>query len=446
VPDVAHPGALVTLELPRLDALVKQAAVSWARWQDLVRADLQAAKRTDPFASTRTVTGQSLLLELGAHKPSPGEAGLLEGLARWSYALMQARLSIPFVIEARILDETPSLVPAFAASLASRPLWRGALLEPAARANEYVKALSERSRALIGVEHHACEMSTEVARRLGYASPAAPLMIAGETPDFARTFVTCTLDLAKDIVRAEPSVATCAPPLSYARRELGVEASAGWPARLSGRWLEEVFAGLGGVARRMPAPDLGAVWGAMSFARALATLGLALRSHHVLLSRLPFAERAHPRNIEGQTLATAFAFLLLSPAFHHRALGLGRDAARDQARQCAGSLLLASRRALASGAVRAREWATDDAAYATYCGADPSPLMRALLCRAPRVEATAEAISFTQLMVNRFDEDWFRNPRAHQFLIDRAGAPAFATDRAAMPSAVQCGQWFESRV
>ncbi len=434
----------MTLELPHLDTLAKQASVSWTRWQDLVRVDLDAAKRTDPFTATRLVTGQSLLLDLRAHKASPGETGLLDGLTRWAYALLQARLSIPFVLEARTLNEAPSLVPAFAESLAWRGLWRAALLEPVPRAAEYVKTIDGISAAMTGVEKRALEVRMEASRRLGYAHPDEPLLLDGATADFARAFVTGTVDCAKDIVRLESDAASAA--ATYARRELCRDATEGWPARLSGHWFDDVFAGLGGAVRRMPAPRSPAIWGAMSFARSLATLGLALRSHYLLLSKLPFAERAHPRNVEGQTFATTFAFLLLSPAFHHRALGLGRDAARDQARRCAGSLLLASRRALACTAVRAGDWAADDAAHVTYNGADPSCLMRALLSRTPQVWAIAEGIAFTQLMVNRFDEDWFRNPRAHQFLIDRAGAPAFATDRTAMLSAVQCGQWFESRV
>jgi hypothetical protein len=434
------------LDLTRLDALARQAFVSWGLWQELVRVDLDAAKRTDPFAKTRALAGRALLLELRAHKPSAGERALHAGLTRWGYALLQARLSIPFVLEARALVETPRKVSAFAESLAWRALWRASLLEPAPRAAEYVKALAEGAPALGSVEQHALEVRVEAAHRLGYRNPGEPLALDGDNGDFAREVVTCTVDSAKEALRTEPRFVTALAPVAYARCELGVDACEGWPSRLTARWFDDVFAGLGGVVRRMPAPRLPAVWGATSFARSLAALGLALRSHHLLLSKLPFADRAHPRDVEGQTLATAFSFLLLAPAFHHRALGLGRDAARDQARRCAGSLLLASRRALACNAVRSGDWAPDDAAHATYCGAEPSALTRALLLRAPRSFAIAEGILFTKLIVNRFDEDWFRNPRAHQFLIERAGAPAFATERASLPSAVQCGQWFESRV
>ncbi len=435
----------MTQELLHIDAQVRQASTSWARFLELVRTDIASAKRLDPFAATRQVTGQSLLLELRAYKPTATQEDLHKGLMRWVYALLQARMSIPFVLEARSLREALVSVPVFGESLSSRALFRAALLEPVNRAAEYVKILNDRAPELSSVEARAREVRFEVARLLGHTHPDEPLLREDEATDFDKQFVRETLDLAKDTVRSDQAVS---PEATYARRELATDAREGWPARLNDRWYDEVFSGLGGTIARLGLQTQSSrdVWGAASFGRALARLGLAMRAHYLYLSKLPIAARAHPENLEGQLLGCAFALLLASPAFHARALGLGRVAARDQARLCTRSLLLSLRRAHASVATVRGDWSVDEAANVTYCGADPSPLMRSLLVHQPKIASAPLGISFSVLMVNRFDEDWFRNPRAHRFLIDRAGAPAFATDRTSAMSAVECRQWFESRV
>ena len=434
----------MTLELQPLDAIVRQASASWARFLQLARGDAQAAERLDPFATTRNIAGKSLLFDLYAHNASPAETQLHEGLKQWVYALLQARLSIPIVLEECALRQESTLVPIFGEALSWRSLWRSAIVEPDLRAAEYVKILNERALVLISVQQRASEARVEVARLLGYAHPDEPLLRSSDVDDFDRQFFRETFDYAKDVVMRDRAIAIEG---TYARREVAARAREGWPARLTNRFYDEVFSGLGGTVARLPALQHARdVWGAASFARALGSLGLAMRGQYLSLSKLPFAARAHPDNLEGQMLGVAFGLLLASPVFHTRALGLGRDAARDQARLCTTSLLLSLRRNHASSAVSKGVWSVDEAANAVYCGADPTPLMRALLLRRPQFAATSRGISFSVLMVNRFDEDWFRNPRAHQFLIDRAGAPAFATDRANAMTAVECRQWFESRV
>jgi hypothetical protein len=288
--------------------------------------------------------------------------------------------------------------------------------EPGRRA-VFADALVRGAAPVADAARHLAERRAEAMRLLGEGAGT------GELPCEPRDAI------AKMAERVIADTAPFAPPARGSWADaiadaIGRDAGEGWPARLNGRWLFELFHRgplLEGL-RLDPGP-LPEALGAASFARALAAFGGALadvdgpRSAPFALARAPFDLRRARR-------AALFGMLAADPIFGARALGLGRGRARDQARVVARSLLVSLRldaaRVLLRDVLllperprRARfEETTASALGAPIPPAlagvvprlgpeDPTRLAGALLAARDRLE-----------LVERFDEDWFASPHA----------------------------------
>lgn len=223
---------------------------------------------------------------------------------------------------------------------------------------------------------------------------------------------------------------------------MGRDASLGWPPRLTVRWLADLFRGSGltdGLAIDLgPIP---AAIGATSFARALGQVGAAVsdasarRARSFSLARAPFdAHRARR--------AALFAGLAADKAFGARVLELNQGRARDQARAVARALLVSLRldaaRVLCRGALSDPSGAgrfEERSAEALGCPL-PQPLFGAVPRLSPgdaaRFGGTLLGLRDRLAMVERFDEDWFRNPRAIELLRDEDSAPSLRAITPAM--------------
>ena len=211
---------------------------------------------------------------------------------------------------------------------------------------------------------------------------------------------------------------------------LGTAADArhGWPAVLTPRWFRSVFGGwkpLEGLRIEL-GPLCDAVCGA-SFARALERFGTAVYRACVRRTGDSFSRVHLPFDMGPACYGALFASLLTSIPFLKRRLGLGTSAAKEQAWSLGLSLLLSLRMCAAQGAVADAEspeemmerhvWGTARALCASVpeetLGVVPryDPEAQARLCGALR------AAMLQRELVERFDDDWFDNPRAHEFLV-----------------------------
>lgn len=213
--------------------------------------------------------------------------------------------------------------------------------------------------------------------------------------------------------------------LETVRRSVAADAAEGWPAKLTARWLFELF-GRGELFKgvRMNVGRLPEPLGAASFARALAKVGRAWAFEDRPVST-PFCLVRAPSDPLVARRSALFASLVLEPRFHERKLGLGRDRSRAQARTVGLSAVIWLRLA----ALQARAWwllrsgdASDfDEASERALGRGMS---RAWLGVVPELRPDAggalrsmlDAISEREGLRDRFDEDWFDNPRAHEAL------------------------------
>lgn len=208
------------------------------------------------------------------------------------------------------------------------------------------------------------------------------------------------------------------------------DASEGWPAHLTVRWLGGLFGDtelVRGVDVELEPDDLPQAIGGASFSRALGLFGIALfdadvpRTRPFVLSRRPDDERRYARR-------WLFALLPSLPSFGRAHLSLGADRARAQARSFSRALgVQAAITALAAASqvhVTLPEKRARSAFEETTACAFGETLAGTLLGVLPRArpDAGAElrglvlACRDAEQLRDLFDEDWFKNPRAHESL------------------------------
>jgi hypothetical protein len=164
--------------------------------------------------------------------------------------------------------------------------------------------------------------------------------------------------------------------------------------------------------------------GASSFARALAAFGRALRvAGHA--PSLPFALAADPAFVDAHRFAYVFGALAAERAFQQKVLGNVARVADLQSRILTKTLLFEAR--LTAARVLGPGDREDELAHDLFGG--PLPLRgawpRPRDDEPARVRALATVLDFARELVERFDEDWFENPRAVTFVRARASAPAW---------------------
>jgi hypothetical protein len=256
--------------------------------------------------------------------------------------------------------------------------------------------------------------------------------------------------------QAGDALAGCSSWAEVLMRGSAPDALEGWPARLSAQWLWSLF-GRGPLAEglNVNVPPLGTPTCGASFLRAFDVFGTALHRGAVALDGLPFFLRERPYDAACASYGTLFASLLASVPFLRRRLGLGTATAREQARMMALAMLVHTRVA----AIKAAVASCPDQERASH--AHTSVGVRALLTTLPE-ELTGvvprydpRAVSkLTGIMVGaalreqleeRFDEDWFDNPRALSFIREIDGSTRVELDAdALMRGAKAAARFFEA--
>ncbi len=270
----------------------------------------------------------------------------------------------------------------------------------------------------------------------------------------ADAFLASTADQAKDLfswgLRA-CSRATKSPTwvdAFFVRRAADV--SEGWPSSLSARWIAELARGtelVSGLSldvrvdagRLAPHADhaclrLAPPTGAWTFSRALYALGAALRMHG-RDKNAPFSSHTVPHDTRPWILAEAFQALASTPVFHARARGVASAKAESSARRLTTTRLL-ERRHLA---FRVKLSAELSKSRRVFLDAFSEGVEDALLGSAPReaaaflgapgptgfaddaarFRAIAPGEKLARELVERFDADWWRNPKAASWIRDR---------------------------
>lgn len=407
------------------------------------RAGLSRGEGLDgpsPLARARRASSRETWLALGESKDPlaaslrPWVAALTLDRVLWAdHARLEAAWRAP-----SIQVEEPG-VPAFVG--APRDLLRRALREREPALRRVIAGALERGASLAkDAARILAERRNEAARLLGVDLDALEITI--EPRASLAAIAERVLAETSAFTRAEHRAWDAAIAASIAR-----SAGEGWPARLGPRWLFDLFhQGPLTEGLRLDLPPLPEALGAASFARALAMFGAALadedgpRGAPIGLCRSPFDVRRARR-------AALFGSLASDPVFHARALGVGRDRARDQARviarASATTLRLDAVRVLLRGALTSPSLASrvEERTFDAIGAPIPARLAGLVPRLGPddpaRLVGALLAMRDRRALVDRFDEDWFRNPHAMRAIREEdANLPASLTTPAA---AVEAG-------
>lgn len=424
--------------------LDREVARAVSAWRQAVRALRQGGPEaaSNPLEHARRVSSRATFLELTGREagigadfgiapssPAAPPDALALALASWVHVLTLERVLFADRVRIAAAWHVPSIVVEgqLGEDGPGRVTPREALLALLAERSDeprraWAEALARGAGAIADAARIFAERREEARRRLGVEGDP-PLEIPIDPPDAA-------LRVAGALLARTAPHPEGAPTWDAAiGRAIGRDAAAGWPARLGSRWLEDLFRPTG--LTEGLALDLGPLpraLGASSFARALSRFGAAL-AWASAPAAAPFSLAHPPFDVQRARRAALFGGLVADRVFCARALGLGRGADRDQARVTARALTLTLR--------------LDAARLCLEAGPDGGVLLRGARARADRFEEeTARALGAPipgalagvvpeldrgaavrlagallaardrRALVERFDEDWFRNPRA----------------------------------
>jgi hypothetical protein len=272
---------------------------------------------------------------------------------------------------------------------------------------------------------------------MGHEHPWAPVVPV--PVDVLRRLARQLLDGTEEISRAvwREGVRGDADAGAVLVTAMGRDAGQGWPARIGGRWIEETLAP-GGRGVRVELPPLPAALGAASFARALAAFGFAARASFAAGAAprrgARFALGREPAFVAAHRLGFVFGALPADPHWQMRALGLARRSALAQARILARTALLDVRlhaaRLLLGDEVSFAPADLFDELGPRLFGAQLDARLRGAWPTArddepARLLGLVQAPSLGDALRDRFDVDWYRNPRAWAHLRATSAGPAW---------------------
>jgi hypothetical protein len=394
-------------DLLRLDRLVEALAVK-------LRAFRLAGLSGDAPAIEREASSLSTYEDLRAITTDP----LAPRLALHVAALTLDRVTLADEARVALLRRKPAEnASAHGATVAQLARL---LLDPTGDRGKRLTDLSSISAGVRDAQRLFAERRREAARRLRLRDETdvdhAPLTPPGAVP------------LAEAVLRAtEPAFAEMRDRPLVGMLDVAVASAAGdgWPAKITARWVREVFRGplFDGVA-----VDLGGLpdaVGAASFARVLARAGreLAFRDRP---AGVPYTLVRDPFDLLEARRGALFAGLVLEPRFHQKKLGLGPARAKEQARVVARAsvvwIRLAALRALVAAGMATGGSIDDYPDLSERCLG--RPLSRELAGVFPHVgprsaldlAAVLAAARDRAIYREGFDDDWFDNPRAHEAL------------------------------
>jgi hypothetical protein len=432
-------------DLFAVDRDVARAFNALARWRARLASDPEGCAGEDPLLGLRHVAAKSTADALAQQSASVADEALRDALCQWVRALVLARIElVDELAHARAAAETRGRFEGESPKRVSwREVWPGAAFSKTpAEARLWLRAAADVAPPVASLRRIRAARRIEVARRMSRAHPwdlLLPVTVASLRGAAGRL-----LDETEDVWRAEQKAALGEgwDAAATIHGAVARDASEGWPGRLSAGWLEGVFGpGARGLPIRLDA--LPRPVGAASFARALCSFGFAVRIAMAPAS-VPFALSREPAFVSAYRLGFVFGSLASDSQLHLRVLQLGRRQAAAQARTLARTALFEAR------LHAARILLGDDAAPPSsdlftelterlfglpldgrFCGAWPV----ARFDEPARLVALLQALGAREQLRERFDVDWFRNPRAWTHLRESAGAAREPVDERAFSTA-----------
>ncbi len=454
------------VDLPALDRDVRRAVLRVAEHRALLAGEANAsrarARGFDPWDGVRHTATLTTYRELAELQPSLVDVRWRDGLLRWVYELIQERIGLDFALAdadaAHAIDPRLTRTPAVAAAaelardVAAQgdgtpreasgtstyaTAFKATVTSPdAARASAALHVAGELASSVAAARKERRVRRFEASHRLGLAHPFA-LATTWDVAHVSRAFLDATESLAVELFKTvrkrseDPWRAS-----STVQHALAREANDGWPAHLGPRWLDETFHAL--APRGVDPGVLPDPLGGSSFLRAAMAWGIAWRTQGAPRS-MPFGLARDPYPAPAFRLGFTLASVVAGVTFQRRALHLPMRVAAAQSRTLTASMLFRARTLAARVYLATQpslEASTFEEITSRVFGAPLPGAMREawpepFVAEAARFVGLLGTRAFERDLVERYDADWFRNPRAGLHLVSLACGPAF--DDEALP-------------
>jgi hypothetical protein len=436
------------LDLFGLDRDVRRAAAQERAWLRRLRADAASASAEPWFEPVRHVTTRTTFEAISG---LPAGDPFREPLRRWIYRLALTRIAQPamaFAAGAR-QERQPNLPLPDPGEHSPRDLVHRVLAEREPRRRAlWLEGLEGLAPPVASAERELREAQIEIGARLGVGDgsvfwPCEP----GTLRQAASELLERTEDLASSFFAPQKDWSGLVGSL-VARDVPGV-----WPGGSLLRWMVEMFRAtplLEGITLDLgPLPQ---VLGAASLARAFARFGAAY-GRSAPATGPTFVHAHDPFELGPLRRGALFAALFAEPAFLRQKIELSPKAARgaafDLGRTLLASLRLDAARTLADLPLLRASEAQERIQEAVKVnvplglfGVMPRPVARAPFTFLAALLARADA----EVLRDRFDHDWFRNPEALRHLRQTDAAPfepKLPADALA-GAAARVAAWFEA--
>ena len=418
-------------------SLDRDVALGWkslTQWRGTLAKDLETQAQVEPLESVRHVAGKSTWDALDNLVTVEGDLPLRDALKRWVFSLTLSRVALPFEVKwAQAASDRRGIPLAESVRQVSwLEAWRGlAAARTAEEAQLLLEAAAAAASPVADATRQRAERRLEAARRFGVDHPWTPIapVERGALRCAAERLLDRTDDLSAMVWNRALSDARG--PSAVLHAAMARDAGEGWPAHVTAHWLADVF-GQGTRGLDVELPSLPAAFGASSFARALVGFGFAARLA-MAPSSMPFALARDPAFVGAHRLGFVFGALAFEAQWQEQTLGIGRRTARGQ------SIILARSALLETRLHAARLLLGDDAAFAPpdrfeelgarLFGRSLDPRLRGAWPAArddepARIFALLESLPLAEALRERFDVDWYRNPRAWDHLHGLGAVPA----------------------
>ncbi|HVW25367.1 MAG TPA: hypothetical protein VHC69_08350 [Polyangiaceae bacterium] len=427
---------LESIDPLRLDREIARAAAAVRRWRRRLRSG--GGLDDDPFVGARVVASRRAF---GAVRELPDYDPLRAPLTAWIYRLTEQRVNAAALVGIAVAERHTEHVvnEPERAKLSLASMLERALSEPPRRA-AWLTSFARSAAPLGEAVSILWERRQEIASRMGLAGPDLI-----ESPgDSIVSQASKWLDRTADLLEG-PSRMTLADLVDGA---LGERAREGWPRALSPWTILDWFRG-SDLFRDVDIDpgELPRPFAPASYLRALGRVGAAWVDATAPSSQ-PFVIANDPYGLRRRTFGALFAALPWSAPFARRALGLSGARIAEHRRALGVTVLIASRAAALRVLLRApalagrralREAFEENAARAFRVALSPAlagAVFRLHADDPQRFAGTLLAGGAHRQLVERHEEDWYRNPRAIEQLRDEA---RLSPERTAAEAALAAG-------
>jgi hypothetical protein len=406
-----------------LDRQIRHLADFDDQYQLKLRIDPESADPSGPFIDVPEITRRGAFTQL---RELPEDLPLRWPMLRWAYRLAEARVNAPIQLAmARnwrcesVTLEMPQRTTTTRASLLIK------LLSDTAGRSQWLAALRAQAGAVTDDVSELWQRRDELAKRAGFAGVTSVIDPNPEMTVLLADWLARSASMSTDSVPKEP--------IELLEVALANRANRGWPGRIG---VQSIAALLGERSWLKHAtirePNWPLLIGPTSFMRALHYTGQELARTWAATTH-PFVIANEPWHLAEHRLGSLLSSLVLNAQWQRRVLGLQKDRAQAQVRDLSRCVLLASRALCLK--LRLRLAAIQSTAQLRSAfveqmldifgfelpGEIAGQIPRIAADDAQRLVGLWMGLSDHARLIQSYDEDWFRNPRAIEAVLGQLG-------------------------